>query len=76
MQSYYYSKFPFLNKEEVPDATNWSVDEVIAYFTDKGFKDQAEEFHKQVSMFKQSLLIFSLGFCIHFLNYNEKFITY
>lgn len=34
----------------VPDATEWSIDDVVQFFRDVGFTDQADVFREQVGI--------------------------
>ncbi|XP_013412312.2 histone acetyltransferase KAT6B [Lingula anatina] len=41
------TKSPLKPKQEIPDASRWGVDEVVTYFKESGFLEQAEAFREQ-----------------------------
>lgn len=43
---------------EVPDASSWSIVDVVNFFYDMGFMEQSEAFKEQVSCYTFAIFIF------------------
>lgn len=49
---------------EVPNVTHWTVEQIIEYFNDKGFKTVSDVFKEQVKQHQVLVLDFSRWNCI------------
>ena len=45
----------------VPDASDWSIDNVVEFFTEVGFTEQAQQFKEQVRYGRRGEMNVSLG---------------
>ena len=41
-------------RDSVPDAAEWSIDDVVKFFADLGYDEQAEVFREQVIIYHQT----------------------